>query len=97
MNVAATILQQLGGNKFLVMTGANNLTSDESALCMQLRRNKAKAKFLRIELNANDTYNMIFRKTCKNYTFPIVAEYKDVYADQLQKLFTEVTGYYTSL
>lgn len=96
-NIAAEILNQLGGRKFLAMTGAFNLMNDESALTMHLPKNEAKAKFLRIEININDTYNVIFRKQGPNYTFPEVAKFEGVYADMLRKLFTQVTGFETSL
>lgn len=96
--IASTILQQLGGGRFVAMTGAKNLASDECALTMHLPKNKAKAKYLRIELNSNDTYTMIFRaEDKKNFAFPEVARKEGVYADMLQPLFTSITGLYTSL
>ena len=96
--IALEILRQLGGNKFLAMTGARNLAYDEYSLQMQLPRNRSGAKYLKIELLASDTYRMTFRKqNKKNFTFPIVAEYSDVYNDQLQDIFTEVTGFDTHL
>lgn len=98
MNVATEILNQLGGNKFLVMTGVKNLGYSEDALVMTLRKNQSKAKYLRIELNTNDTYSMIFRgENKKEFTFPIIEKFEGVYNDQLRTLFTKVTGYYTSL
>lgn len=98
MKTATTILQQLGGNKFIAMTGSKNFAGSEDALCMHLTKNKAKAKYLRIELNANDTYTMIFRKAItKDHTFPIVARIEGVYCDMLQPIFTQVTGLDTHL
>ena len=98
MQVANTILQQLGGNKFIAMTGSKNLVGSEDALTMQLTKNKAKAKFLRIEITSMDTYNMIFRGSMnKDYEFPEVARHEGVYDDMLQTLFTQVTGLDTSL
>lgn len=98
-NVALEILQQLGGNRFIAMTGVRNLSfSDNGALTMHLRRNQSKAKYLRIELNGLDLYNVIFRtEDKKNHSFPIVEIFKNVYANQLQGIFTQVTGYNTSL
>lgn len=97
--VALEILQQLGGNRFITMTGARNLSFDDTgALTMHLRRNTSKAKYLRIELNSLDLYNVIFRtEDKKNHTFPIVEKFQNVYGDQLQGIFTQVTGYNTSL
>lgn len=97
-NVAATILNQLGGNKFKAMTGSFDIFSDESALVMKLRKNKSKAKYLRIELNMNDTYTMIFRTEHKpTYSFPVIEKIEGVYADMLRTIFTKVTGLETSL
>ncbi len=98
MHVAKEILNQLGGGKFIAMTGVKNLAGSEEALTMQLSKNISKAKYLRIELNANDTYTMIFRAAqTKDYQFPIVAIYEGVYNDMLQPLFTKVTGLETTL
>ena len=36
MSIAKTILEQLGGNKFRVMTGAKNLMGFENGLVMKL-------------------------------------------------------------
>lgn len=108
MKIAETILNQLGGNRFLVMTGANHLMSDRSTLRMNLPRNASKANRLWITLDASDTYTMRFfkysaprfnRRTLKWIEEKIteVAELTDVYADQLQTCFTKVTGMYTRM
>jgi hypothetical protein len=98
MKVATEILNQLGGNRFIVMTGVKNLVGSDDALTMHLPRNASKAKYLRIELNDSDYYNLIFRtENKKEFTFPIVAEHTDVHADMLQAVFTFVTGLYTRL
>ena len=39
MKVANTILEQLGGQKFLAMTGANHLVADGNTLRMALPKN----------------------------------------------------------
>ena len=98
MNVATEILKQLGGNKFLAMTGSKNFVFDEknASLSMHLTTNKAKAKYLHIELKGNDTYTMTFRGK-KGFEFPVVAEYSNVYSDKMQTVFKSVTGLDTSL
>jgi hypothetical protein len=96
--LAKEILNQLGGNKFLVMTGSKNLAYDNSSLSMHLTRNKSKAKYLKIELTSMDTYNMIFKGfNKKTFEFPVVKRFDGIYADQLQSIFTDVTGLYTKL
>lgn len=105
MEVAKTILSQLGGGKFLAMTGSFNLVSDVNSLTMHLRPNKLKAKYLRIELNSMDTYTMTFsalKKVDNGFglklpTLVVLKEYENVYCDMLQKLFTLETGKLTKL
>lgn len=108
MNVANTILQQLGGNKFVVMTGASHFVSDGNTLRMTLPKNKSRANRLYITLEPTDTYTMRFfrytsprfnSKTC-SFSSEKTEEVKiftDVYFDMLQELFTSVTGMYTYL
>jgi hypothetical protein len=110
------ILQQIGGNKFLVMTGSKikHYGYDNNGyvyLMFQLSRNKSKAQFLKIQLNGKDLYNMEFtriKKTLnKEYSALGIKIYDeeieniktitDLYCDQLQEIFTEVTGMYTRL
>lgn len=108
VRVADIILEQLGGNRFAVMTGASNFLSDGNKLCMTLPRNMSKANRLHITLTPDDLYTMRFfrytpgrlnRKTWK-FTEDKVTEIKTVngiYCDQLQEIFTQVTGMYTHL
>ena len=58
MKVADIILEQLGGNKFLAMTGAKNLLADGNTLRMTLPKNRSKANRLYITLDPDDTYTM---------------------------------------
>lgn len=108
MRVADIILDQLGGNKFVVMTGSKNFVSDGNTLRMTLAKNASKANRLWITLEADDTYTMrFFRYTApkmntKTYTFTDekiteVKTTKGVYCDMLQDIFTRTTGLYTRL
>lgn len=107
-NVAETILQQLGGNRFVMMTGSKNFISNGNSLIMTLTKNMSKANRLTVELKWDDTYTMTFAKVSNgkinNKTFewvePKNVEVKvieNVYFDMLQDLFTNVTGLYTRL
>ena len=100
--VAHTILNQLGGNRFCVMTGAKNFVALDLGLRMDLPRNASGANRLEIRLNGKDLYDVRFysgRLSRKTYEYKVVekANFKDLYCDQLQEIFTEVTGMYTSL
>lgn len=108
MRVADIILEQLGGYRFAVMTGSKNFIADGNTLRMSLVRNSSKANRLWITLDGDDTYTMRFfkytaprfnTKTC-TFTKEKVTEIKKisgVYCDQLQDIFTEVTGLYTRI
>lgn len=112
MNIPEIILNQLGGNKFIVMTGSKNFVADGNTLRMTLAKNGSKANRLHITLEADDTYTMhFFRYTAGgwrvNHKAGTITEKKEkieevktfhgVYFDQLQELFTEVTKLYTRL
>lgn len=108
--IASTILQQLGGGRFLVMTGSKDMIAIENGLKMSLAKNGSKANRLEITLNGADLYDMKFyhytpwRFSTRGGRFreypekiTVVREYSDVYFDQLQELFTATTGLYTRL
>ncbi len=68
--VCNTIMQQLGGNKFLAMTGSKPLhygtnDSGNDFITLKLTRNEVGAKWLRISLLPSDTYKMEFIKEKK--------------------------------
>lgn len=97
MEIANTILEQLGGNKFIAMTGSHTFIADKKALIMTLTRNKARAKQLRIELNDKDLYDMTFYNVNQDFDHEIVTRHEDAPAEIIQNLFTATTGLYTSL
>lgn len=90
--IAQTIFAQLGGNRFKAMTGAHSFVADEKALIFKVPR----VGMVKISLRADDTYDMEFLKV-RNLKVKKTGEYKGVYFDMLQSLFTEHTGLYTSL
>lgn len=98
INVAGEILNQLGGHRFLVMTGARNLVSDtkNNALMFKIGRNKSKANYVKIRLNSMDTYDMLFARI-HGAKYTELKEYEGLYGDQLQTVFTDYTGLYTRL
>ena len=97
LTVAKTILEQLGGNKFCVMTGAKNLAGDENSQSMRIGRNSSNSNYLKITLNSMDTYDMKFCKLTRKFEEKSVTEYSDVYNDMLTEVFEKHTGMYTKL
>lgn len=96
--IANTILGQLGGSRFVAMTGAKNATAftretGEAALSFQLPRGTARKaiRFVRVTLTAADDYTVEFL-TGK---LRVAASHEGIYADQLADLFESETGLYT--
>ena len=95
--IANTILQQLGGNRFAVMTGAKNFVGMSNGLMFGLRRGaKNGINKVRITLDPSDTYTVEFYKI-RGVNVSKVSESDMVYADSLRKTFESATGLYTSL
>ena len=102
METAKIILEQLGGNQFIVMTGAKNFIGREDGLSFKLGRNKTSMNYVTITLTPADLYDLKFeRVTLSKKTFEttrkVVAEHFGIYADQLQEIFTDTTGLFTKL
>lgn len=100
MQVAQTILAQLGGQRFVVMTGARNLVSDahceRGCLSFKVGKNAKGVTHVRITLQADDLYRVETLKV-RGMTITPVADVRGVYADKLRATFTAATGLDTSL
>ena len=96
MEIAKTILEQLGGNKFMVMTGAYWPMSCNNGLSIRLRTRSPYPNHVQISLNNRDTYDVTFNRLhglkCKE-----VSKHEDIYCDSLVELFEKETGLRTSL
>ena len=99
MTVAKTILEQLGGNRFKMMTGAHTFTGLPNGLSFRLPGGggfcKNGVNFVRIILNAEDTYDIEFVKL-RGVKFYVKAERKSIYAEDLRQVFTRETGIETN-
>ena len=100
---AGETLKQLGGNRFIMMTGAKNFGVGPKGMGFKIGRNSKKINYIRIDLDrGKDLYNMEFIRMARKKgelspTLKVVKKIKGVYADQLRDLFTKYTGMYTSL
>ena len=99
--IATTILQQLGGNRFIAMTGAKNLVAEENALIFRLPENLTKNRIttVGIYLEPSDTYRMKFirQEGAPTFAIDVVAELDDIYCEDLQRIFAQITGLDTRL
>ena len=96
--VAGTILEQLGGRKFMVMVGAHNLVcSGEGCGTMMLKFKGSKvANYLKVTLTSMDLYDVEFGKIW-GMDYKVVKKVEGIYNDMLVSLFEETTGLYTKL
>lgn len=99
MTVSKTILEQLGGHRFRVMTGSKDFTGDEHSLTLRLTANKSGGTHMRITLTPADTYTVEVLKCSvrRPIGITVVAKHEDIYAEDLQSLFTRVTGLDTKI
>lgn len=92
---AQIILNQLGGRKFVAMTGANALCDLISGI--QFRFKGARGmNSVRIEIDAEDTYTVSFFNV-RGLNCAPAGEYTGVYDSQLASLFSRKTGLEVSL
>lgn len=108
VQVANTILEQLGGRHFLVMTGAKDLGASNDglgSLTMRLPRcdfKKPGVTHVKITLEPSDTYKVEAIKVSRRRKFErpqvsTIASESDVYCDTLQDAFLRLTGLMTRL
>ncbi|WP_235612499.1 hypothetical protein [Vibrio cyclitrophicus] len=73
LQVANTILMQLGGRRFSMMTGAKQFVAIERGLLFALPARLAKQGInkMRIELEANDTYTVTALKVNARQVMPV--------------------------
>lgn len=96
--VTRTILDQLGGNKFVAMTGAKEFAGAAYVLAFSVssRSTRNKCNRVIITLLASDTYKVQFCKLTKTELKPITT-LVGVHCSELQQIFTQETGLATSL
>ena len=99
--IAQTIFAQLGGRRFIAMTGARNLIGGENYLMFSLPKGFAKEGInkIRITLDWTDTYIFEALKVFPGpeLKFDTIQKLDYVYAVDLEDIFTKVTGLDTHL
>ena len=98
--ISSTILTQLGGRRFIAMTGCKNFVFDHTngALSFKLPGMVRKiATHVKIKLNALDLYDMEFIKIKRNGDMVTIDTRKGIYNDMLQACFSKTTGLATHL
>ena len=98
--IASTILNQIGGRKFVAMTGAKDFIDLKNGLQFRLPSTRHYTRdginSVRVILDADDTYTVEFWKV-RGINAKQVRTVDQVYADNLQHVFTTYTGLDTHL
>ena len=95
--VAQTIIAQLGGGKFVAMTGSKNFFHlPHGGVLFDIGRNPASVTRCIVTLRADDTYDVVFYKG-RGLTIRQYNTFGGVYADSLRSIFENVTGLLTRL
>jgi hypothetical protein len=99
-DIAREIQRQIG-NKAFAMMGASNYAwgvddFGNEYLTFKIGRNSKGINWIRITLNAMDTYDIVFSKV-RDGKITIVKEVKGIYFDQLHQIIEKTTGLYLSL
>jgi fumarate hydratase class II len=100
MSVAAIILQQLGGaGRLKAMIGATDFCSfkDGNTLAFKFKM-CPKANYIKISLEASDTYAIEFvkigRLSKKTWDIPmkVTGQFSGIYAEDLKRVISDFTG-----
>lgn len=91
MNVAQTILAQLGGNEFIALTGAKDFVGGENFLQFRFGRGEG----MRITLNGSDLYD-VDHYIIRGMDVKDKGREEGLYCDMLQDMFERRTGLYVT-
>ena len=96
--VAIEILKQLGGNRFIAMTGAKNFICDNNSMGFRIpgTMTKDRINFVKITHNALDTYDLEF-KSLWGDKLTTVSTFEGAYNDMLRDIISSRTGLRLSL
>jgi hypothetical protein len=98
LTIAKTILSQLGGNRFIAMTGAKSFVGSDNSLTFRIGRNKTRCNYVQVIYNyGEDLYELRFGYVSIKKGLEEMKRIDGVYAEDLQRLFTDFTGLYTHI
>ena len=92
----AEVIAQLGGGRFIAMTGAKDFFIGPKGVVFKIEKKKKNVNYVRINLNSMDTYDVEFLQVRK-FKEKVKSTANGVYADTLRGAFEQHTGLRTSL
>ena len=93
---AKTILAQLGGRRFVVMTGATQFGGADNPVSLKFSLPGRGIHKVVITLDPSDTYTLEAYQR-RGAFLELQASHSNIYAEDLQRFFTEATGLDTHL
>lgn len=97
LQVAKTILSQIGGNRVVAMIGAHSFTGTENALTFKFKaRASNSSNCIRITLTPDDLYKVEFI-SLRGKSVKTKGEFDSIYAEDLKHLIEKETRLYLSL
>jgi hypothetical protein len=98
LTIPNEILRQLGGRKFVAMTGARQFVGSERSLSFRLPGNITRHRIngVRITLDADDTYTVIFFNI-HGTKLKEISTHDGIYCDGLTDHFRDATGLETRM
>ncbi len=98
MTVSKAILEQLGGARFIAMTGAKSFVGNDDRLVFRVPATMVRGRGTHVEiiLNAADLYDIRLMKF-RDFEPKIIDARENIFAADLQKIFTEMTGLDTNM
>lgn len=95
MQIAETIIQQLGGaGRLRAMVGAYNFIAIKNGVSFRIKNQRA--NHIKITLNGKDLYDLEIGRI-RGTTYKVVHEANDLYYDMLKPAIEKATGMYLSL
>jgi hypothetical protein len=92
LTVPKTILAQLGGESFVMTSGATGLVASADSLTFKLGRNSKRVTHVRVTLTRDGLYDMTFFTTGKG-----PQSHDGIHREMLQEVFGANTGLYRAL
>jgi hypothetical protein len=92
LTVSKTILAQLGGESFVMTSGATGLVASADSLTCKLGRNSKRVTHVRVTLARDGLYDMTFFTTGKG-----PQSHDGIHREKLQEVFGANTGLYRAL
>ena len=98
MTIARTIIEQIGGNRFIAMTGASMFYAFPDGVSFKIPTRSAKngINTCMITLTDDDLYDVEFGRVI-GMKYTVKSTLSGIYCDQLEEVFTTETGLYTRL